>query len=223
MRKHPDGGVIAAFFDLDLTITSVDTFRLFLKEYYASTPFRIHYLLYILLFGVLRKLRLVSLKEFKQRALIGLRKKTRSQIRLLGIELFESHMLGRIRPKAISKIEMHKKNGDLVFIVSASPDIYLHAFCEYLNCDGYFCTELEYVDEVFTGNIDGNDCIGEEKSSRVDRVVTSLRLQKSNTFAYTDHHIDLPLLESVGNPHAISPTARLKELAYIRNWTVSYW
>jgi len=36
------------------------------------------------------------------------------------------------------------QDGDSVFIFSASPDVYVHAVCAYLNCDGYLCSTLDY-------------------------------------------------------------------------------
>ncbi|SEH08558.1 HAD family hydrolase [Candidatus Venteria ishoeyi] len=214
---------VAAFFDLDYTITNVDTFRIFLKKYYLSSPFKIHYVIFIFIFGVLRKFHLISLRTFKEKSLIGLKKMSRNEIYNLGEKFFILYLIKGIRRKAIKQIEKHKKNGDLVYIISGSPDIYLKSFNDYLNCDDYFCTNLEFEKNYFTGRISGNDCVGEEKLNRLNRISILEKLNVNKVFFYTDHDIDLPLLNRVGNPVAISPTKLLMEIAIKQNWSVKYW
>jgi phosphoserine phosphatase len=45
-----------------------------------------------------------------------------------------------------------------------------------------------------------------------------LDLEKS--YAYGNHHSDLPLLETVGNPHVVEPSAELAKVAQERAWPV---
>lgn len=155
--------MVAAFFDLDHTITDKDSFRLFLKYFYLKKGFNLVYIPYVFIFGILRKLRIISLKQFKERALIGLKYKHRKQIRQIGALFFEKHLKKTLRKQAIKRIKKHQQNGDDVFIISASPDIYVHAVCEYLNCKGYQCSNLDYDTDRFTGNFFGPDCISAEK------------------------------------------------------------
>lgn len=223
MQDHVESGKTAAFFDLDLTITDIDTFRLFLKTHYVLSPARLHYTCYIFIFGLLRKLRLISLQTFKQAALVGLRGMSREDIHALGLKIFEQHLKESIRKKAAEQIEFHKERGDLIFIVSASPDVYVKAFSDYLGCDGYCCTELQFHDNIFTGNINGSDCIGEEKRRRVIMEVAAQGVEMNNSFAYSDHDADIPLLASVGHPIAVSPTEQLRKVAVNNNWTVRSW
>ena len=220
LNRNVDG---YAFFDLDLTITDVDTFRLFLRTYYAFKLKRIHYSLYILLFGLLRKARLISLQKFKESALIGLRGMTKNEIHVLGKEIFDAHLSETIRKKAKERIHMHKNNGDRVFLISASPDIYLDAFSTHLKCDGYFCTELEFQENIFTGRITGNDCIGVEKRIKIESMILAHKLNINNVSGYTDHDADIPFLECVGKPFAITPTKSLSEIADKNNWEIIHW
>ncbi len=212
-----------AFFDLDLTITDVDTFRKFLIAYYLDSPKKLHYALYVFLFGVLRKLRIISLRAFKQGALIGLKGLKKHDVHTLGKALFDQDLSHSIRKKAFDHILQHKKNGDVVYIITASPDIYVKAFCDHLNCDGYYCTKLTYENDSCTGRISGNDCMGGEKQRYIIEVLSQYNIQREDAFAYSDHEADLPMLECVGNPCVISPTLILKLIAEDRRWPVRYW
>ena len=45
----------------------------------------------------------------------------------------------------------------------------------------------------------------------------------AQSFAYTDSHGDLPMLECVGHPAAVNPDRRLRRLAAARGWHVEEW
>jgi len=212
-----------ALFDLDLTITNTDTFRLFLKKYYLSSPLLLHKLLYVFIFGVLRKLRFISLRKFKENSLIGLKGASIADISGVGSDYFDRYLKATIRQPAKDAMRYYKDRGYKVLIISASPDIYVQAFSDYLSCDGYLCTELEYFEESFTGNISGEDCIGEEKRKRLMSLVDLANVNLGLSVAYTDHDADLPLLKTVGKPIAVSPTAKLRDIANKENWQIVNW
>ncbi len=209
------------FFDLDLTITNKDTLRIFINKYYLQSFSRIYYSIYIIFYGILRKFRLISLKSFKEISLVALKNKTKDEIYLFGKEFFYLYLINQIRPKAIMQINSHLQKGDIVYIISASPDIFLKEFCNYLKCDGYLCTDLEYIDKIFTGKIKGLDCLGEEK---ILRIKNNIKYKKYNKiFAYTDHESDIPLLKFSNNPKVVNPTIKLKEYSMKNNWEVLNW
>jgi len=210
----------AAFFDLDLTITDRDSFRLFLKVYYFKNRSNWRYLPYVFFFGLLRKLRLISLQRFKEAALIGLKGKSVADIRQSGMDFFKDHLISVLRPKAVRRIERHQKAGDLVFIVSASPDIYVHAVSRFLDCDGYACSDLATGKGRFTGRLKGLDCIGGEKKRRLGHLSKKHAIDLNRSFAYSDHEADLPFIEAVGAKTVVSPTAKLRGIAGDRDWEI---
>ncbi len=213
----------AAFFDLDLTLTDRDSFRLFLKTYYFKNIRRMVYLPYVIFFGLLRKLRLISLQRFKELAMLGLAGKPIAEIREIGAVFFEKYLKDTLRAKAVDCIEEHKKSGDLVFIVSASPDIYVHAVSRHLDCDGYLCSELSLGDGRFTGHMRGRDCMGVEKTRRLGHLSQAYDIDLRQSSAYSDHEADIPFLEAAGTKTAVSPTAKLFGIAADRGWDIEYW
>ena len=214
---------IAAFFDLDLTITSRDSFRYFLEVYYLGKLTKWIYLPWILFFGFMRKLRFISLQTFKEKALVSLRGKNEIFIRQIGRLFLEKHLLGIIRKKALRRICWHRELGHFTFLVTSCPDIYIPSLVEHLKCDGYECSKLAYRNKKFTGNMLGVDCSGPEKVERLKTIVENKALDLSHSYAYSDHESDLPLLELVGKPVAVTPTGQLRRIAIDRGWKIEGW
>ena len=155
---------IAAFFDLDLTITDRDSFRYFLEFYYLSKLQKWIYVPWILFLGILRKLRFISLQTFKEKALVSLTGKNQTFIRKIGQIFLEKHLVDILRKKALKRILRHRELGHFIFIITSCPDIYLLPLVEYLKFDGYECSRLAYRNSKFIGRIVGKDCFGSEKS-----------------------------------------------------------
>lgn len=214
---------VAAFFDLDLTITSRDSFRYYLSKQYLSNLRNWPFVPHIILWGILRKLRVVSLQVFKEKALVALHNKAEKAIRENGNIFFQRHLLEIVRIKALKKIEWHKEKGHLTFIISSCPDIYILPLTELLGCDGYECSKLFYEDTKFIGKLEGKDCIGVEKVHRLKLLVKNKDLDLANSYAYSDHESDLPLLELVGNPVVVTPTKELLRIASQRGWEIEEW
>jgi HAD superfamily hydrolase (TIGR01490 family) len=214
---------IAAFFDLDLTITGRDSFHYFLKFYYLSKLQKWVYVPWILFWGILRKLRLISLQSFKEEALVALIGKNQTFIRKIGQLFLEEQLVEIVREKAIRRIRRHRESGHFTFIVTSCPDVYILSLVEYLKCDGYECSRLAYRNSKFIGSIVGKDCFGSEKVSRLKAIVEDRELDLSHSYAYSDHESDLPLLELVGKPVAVTPTDQLRQIAIDRCWKIEEW
>ena len=214
---------IAAFFDVDLTLCERDSFRYFLREEYICNPWNWRFAPCVFIFGLLRKMRLISLPNFKEKAIVSLAGKSKSFIQKKGKFFLKTHLLNTIRHKGMEKIIWHKKNGHLVFIATSSPDIYIKPLVEYLMCDGYVCSRLNYQDNVFTGRFEGKDCLGIEKVERLRKIRTDFSIDLGQSYAYSDHESDLPLLEWVGNPAAVNPTAVFHKIATEKGWAIEQW
>jgi HAD superfamily hydrolase (TIGR01490 family) len=139
---------------------------------------------------------------------------------------YASSFLDRmIRPRfdfqTIGALDSHRRDGCAAFILSASP---LHLITPAAQCLGVadvFGTELE-VDS--SGRVTGKPAphvfIGERKRETVLRLAAERDLDLAASFAYSDHHADLPFLEAVGHPVAVHPTRKLAAVAVERGWKV---
>ena len=61
---------------------------------------------------------------------------------------------------------------------------------------------------------------GEGKAARIRQLAVERGYALSDCFAYSDSATDLPMLESVGHPHAVNPDRQLRKAALARGWPV---
>ena len=171
----------------------------------------------------MRKVRIISLKSFKEKSLLFLKGYRVFQIENIGKKYFENHLIYIVRRNAIKRLTWHNRNGHFTYIISASPDIYLSSIADFLKCNGYECTKLLFKNNRFTGRIDGSDCLGDEKKERIISISQKYHLDLSISYAYSDHESDLPILEAVGHPTVVSPSPVLKMLSMERGWRIEKW
>jgi len=154
-------------FDFDGTITTKDTFALFLKYYSGFTGWliRIFMLLPIFVFYGFRIIdrnavkRHVIRRFFKNQHHDKVRKKA---------ELFAANVIpGLIRPGAKIELERRKSEPESLYICSASISPYLRAWGDKQNIHNILATELEVVDGVCTGRIEGWNVWGPGKIRRI--------------------------------------------------------
>jgi phosphatidylglycerophosphatase C len=158
-----------ALFDFDKTITTKDSFILFLKyitpaakwyRYIFTLPYFAAYFTGVLGAG---KSKALILKKIAGNIPKGeLEVKAKSFIVYL-------HKENIIMPAMIDKIFTHKKKGATIAVVSASPDLWIKPFCEMYDiiC---ICTELNYADNILTGQLNTPNCKGYEKERRIREV-----------------------------------------------------
>ena len=120
---------IAAFFDLDCTITDRDSFHYFLAVYYLSRLKKWPYIPWLLFFGILRKLRFISLQTFKEKALVALIGLNQTSINKIGKAFIEKHLSNTLRKPALERINRHRESGHCTFIITSCPDVYLFFSC----------------------------------------------------------------------------------------------
>ncbi|HVX51918.1 MAG TPA: HAD-IB family hydrolase [Chitinophagaceae bacterium] len=73
-----------------------------------------------------------------------------------------------IHNSAIEKIKWHKQLGHRVIVVSASPEAYVDKWCKLMGIE-CIATRLQKKDGLITGKIEGANCNGAEKASRLKR------------------------------------------------------
>lgn len=183
-----------AFFDLDGTLTRCDTFIPYCFIAFLHRPWRIFRLNRILIGCFLflkgeierEKLKQVFITTF----LRGLTKKEIEKYNKIFLELFIPLIL---RKDIHIKMRFHQRQGNRVYIVSASPDIYVQTIAKQWNIEGAICTNLEWKRDCLTGRILGKNCRGREKARRIQSIFTQNELEGS--YAYGNSEGDNEMLE----------------------------
>lgn len=218
IRKH------AAFFDFDGTLIRGDSQAMELRHMlrYGLMP-RVNPFLIIRIIGtgILSYFSLLS-RLYQNMVYIKIyRGMSLQEASGIGNSIFNSKIRRKFNQQALNMLENHRKEGALIVIVSATPGHILEQVREYIKPDFIVCTDLE-TDSMnrFTGRPLGRICIGDEKVRRIQYLAKKYNLDLSASYAYSDHHADLPLLEAVGRPAVVNPTVKLEKIAWERRWPV---
>lgn len=117
-------------------------------------------------------------------------------IESLGIQFASKVADGWLRSDVAARMRWHQEQGHVVILVSASLGSYLHPLGDLLEVDAVLCTELEEVDGILTGKLEGKNCRGEEKASRVKKWCEGAGIDVEDlAYAYGDSSGDVQMLE----------------------------
>lgn len=129
-----------------------------------------------------------------------------------------------LHPAALALVQRHRREGDLVAIVTATNDFVTRPIAGLLGVDELIATDLarDGAGRV-TGTIRGAPAFREGKIARVQQWLAA-RGQALGDFGrstfYSDSTNDLPLLERVSHPVATNPGPALERIAHERGWPV---
>jgi HAD superfamily hydrolase (TIGR01490 family) len=108
-------------------------------------------------------------------------------------------------------------------LVTGGLDFVMRPLAEHLGAADVIATHLEERDGVLTGELAGPPIADERKGELVREYAQKHGIDLARSFAYTDSHGDLSMLECVGHPSAVNADGRLRRLAAERGWPVEQW
>lgn len=216
----------AALFDFDGTLIRGDsqamevTWRLRNQRHPALLALR---LIPTMIFSLLAGLRLVSQRTYNQIYLRTYRGSREIDLLKQGEDLFQRKIHRAFIPQVLEIMAARRRAGDAIVIVSATPHHIMAPVATYLKPDFLICTRLE-TDPLgrCTGRSLGPICIGAEKAKRIRDLAACHHLDLAAAHAYSDHHVDLPMLTSVGQPQVVNPSKRLKNMANKHGWPIHH-
>jgi len=138
-------------------------------------------------------------------------------------EIVEKDLIPAIRPEMIREIKMHKKQGaNLVILSSAIASICLR-LASHLEMHEVICSEMEVVNQQYTGRPTGRFCFRDEKLNRMKQYLHHNHYACEDSYYYADSIDDLPVLHSVGHPVRVNPDKSLEKIAREHNWVIHAW
>lgn len=137
--------------------------------------------------------------------------------------VFHDAMKHAIRKQAIQEIEFHRKNNAQLVLLSASMNFVCQPIIEFLGLDDLICTNPDVVNNRFAGTSNDGVCFGEEKLTRTLSFLGNNHGSLKEAYFYSDSHTDLPMLEAVGHPVAVTPDRKLAATARERGWRICDW
>lgn len=128
-------------------------------------------------------------------------------------------ILPYVYDEARALLERHRSAGEDVIIVSTSAQELVGPIGALLGATLVIATRMEIAGGCCTGQIDFY-AYGETKGQRVRELAAERGYRLADCYAYSDSVTDLPMLETVGHPHAVNPDRALRRVAQQRGWPV---
>jgi HAD superfamily hydrolase (TIGR01490 family) len=181
-------------FDLDGTLTRGDTYVRYLFGYLVRHPWRfvraLHLPWFVLQFYLGRISNTVLKEKFLSACLGGLER----PVLLQWTQTFLDKLLaGGFREEGLMTLDRHRKQGDVLVLLTASLDLYVDEVGSRLGFHHVICTQVEWQGDKLSGRLSSPNRYGTEKV----RCLQGLKEQYSGytVIAYADDHSDIPLLQ----------------------------
>ena len=133
---------------------------------------------------------------------------------------------------ALQRLEWHAAQGHRIFLVSGTLRPLAEAVAKQLPVPATACaTELDVRDgclaaravRCWSGEVVGEAISGPGKARGLERLAAEHRIDLGRSYAYDNSWSDRWMLERVGYPAAVNPSAALAWLAQRRGWPVLAW
>jgi phosphatidylglycerophosphatase C len=210
-----------AVFDLDGTVTRYGTFFPYLLSMLARRPWRLAYLPRVLPAATGLALGLCGHGEVKSalmRALLGglAREDLSASTERFVARWSHAHVLAAAR----AAIEAHRRAGDYLVLMSASPDLYVPALGRALGFQEIICTGVRWNGNRLDGRLSTVNCRGEQKV----RCLRQLRERfPGPASAYGNSRTDIAHLTRVERGVFVNGTASARRTARHAGLTCVRW
>lgn len=220
IQAAPDGDKVAAFFDYDGTLIEGFSVSAIYRDRIRRLDVGLAELaqtLLIALRGVENEQDYAAVLEVTRPALAG---QTYDEMLAAGERLFKEQTSALLRPQMWQILRAHKEKGHRIVIASSATRFQIEPIAREIEADHALCTEAEVVDGVLTGNYSGRPLWGPGKAAAVRALAREHDIDLDASFAYSDGSEDVPYLEAVGHPAAVSPRHGMRAEAESRGWPV---
>lgn len=208
-----------AFFDLDGTILGgMNSERSFFFYLIRKRHIGLKHFLKYWMF-ILKWLPKYKLKVFVQNKayLTGMPK---DKIKKLAKEYVNEKLLKKIKPKLVKKIEQHRKNNDILVLLTGAPHFIAKIFAKHLRIDHLEPSYCVIENNYFTNLPPTQNPFAEEKLTIAEKVCQQYQTDLKDCFAYGNSIYDAALLSAVGHAIAVNPDMLLRKLAKKNNWEI---
>jgi HAD superfamily hydrolase (TIGR01490 family) len=209
-----------AFYDLDHTILVVNSATHLVEEARRRGIMSEKQYRQAIFLSIIYKLGLGDPTKMITRMLSWLKGLQLDTITKLCYEVFNDALVQSIRPEILDVMTEHRsRNGANVLLSSATTPI-CQPVTSHLKLDDMICTNLETDNGILTGTTDGELVYGMEKMNRLFSYCETHGYNPTESYYYGDSFTDRYVMESVGNPVAVSPDRKLHKIAQNKNWPI---
>lgn len=136
---------------------------------------------------------------------------------------FREFMQPRIYAGAVARMLEHRKNGDLIVLITGSLEPIVWPLAQRLQITEVVAARLRRQNGIFTGELERGPITNERKAESLREVAAKHGLAPAHCYAYGDSMDDLPMLHSVGHAVVVNPGRRLRKIAEAKGWEILEW
>ena len=215
------GRQVGAFFDFDKTLIEVESGRVGFKYLYEIKEIRLAFLLKVAITNFFYERDWISDVTMARIMLTFYKNRDIRPLEDGAGEFYHEYLKPHIAPNMLERVQKHQAAGHTLVLVSASLRYMLQPVIQDLGFHHLLCTDLEIAGNgSLTGKTKGPICIDRHKRVAVKNLAHAKGIRLDQSFAYGNHHSDIPMLETVGNPAAVEPTMPLKKKAVKSGWPI---
>ncbi|MCE2983770.1 MAG: HAD-IB family phosphatase [Parachlamydia sp.] len=207
-------------FDLDHTLLKVNCSYRFGAYLYKKTKFSLFTLIACLSYYIRHKYFTLSMGELHYKIFNRLFKGACSETICNHANAFLDNELSRLyNPLVQIRLLEAQQRGDDVAILSSSPDFLVRLIADRLRIKHWKATVYAVDDQgVFSHVSDIVD--GHKKVECVRHLVNELDCDPEFTVAYSDSHLDIPLLAHAARAVGVNPDDKLKQVCLDMGWEI---
>ncbi len=220
VASGPQGPDVGAFFDFDGTLIHGYSAALYFRQRLASRSVSPQELL-----GTLVEVFNMQQRGHDVTRLVGvglgaLRGMDLGDMEAMGQQLFRTRISGQLFPDARRLVRAHLRAGHTVALASSATRFQAQAAAEDLGIEHLLVTEVEHLDGILTGKVDGPILWGPGKATAVQDFAAERGLDLGESYAYGNGGEDVPYLATVGRPRPLNADSTLTRAAAERGWSV---
>jgi HAD superfamily hydrolase (TIGR01490 family) len=214
--------MIAAFFDMDNTLLSLDSGTSYTRFLYRRGELKKRVVARVLYWSALYKLALLDMESVFVRLCEDLAGDSEADM-IAKCELwYREHVAPSIAPAARVALAHHRAAGHVVVLATGSTVYAARPVARGVGIDHVLASELEVASGAFTGKPRAL-CFGHHKVALAEDWARANGVELEASYFYSDSYNDLPMLSRVGQPIAVNPDARLRRHARRRGWAIQQW
>lgn len=208
-----------AIFDVDYTLTKKETLVQFYIFMLKKNPKYIKHIFRVIKASVFYVLKIYSFKETKESYMSFIEGIKKEDMEMLTKEFYEKRLSKIFYKDALDTMKKFKDKGYKIYLISASPELYLKELYNIDVVDKVIGTKIICIDGKYGDKIDGENCKGEEKVKRLmeEIKIENIEVDFKESYMFSDSLSDLPLFNLVGHPYLINYNKKTSQIEVL-NW-----
>ncbi len=135
-------------------------------------------------------------------------------------EEFKAAIAMNLNQQVLVTIHKHLQEDIQIYLVSGAYTQFLEQVISDYPFQQIIGTEILYSSDRVDTSLPLDHVNGPTKATKIRELLENQQIDWENSYAYGDSYSDIHILELVGNPVAVRPEEKLRQVAIERGWTI---